>query len=400
MILKDIVIRRIFDSRSEETLEVGVSDIYGKWFWGQVPSGKSRGTNEAAVVSFEKAKSIFARQVRKKLINTDFDSLKDLDIYLISLDGTRTKERLGGNLMLGLSLAFARAISAERNHEVWQMLNRNFFGGVTSKVRPRIFSNLINGGAHAANGLDIQEYMVVVKPGPRYSASIARLVKLYKELGVVLGRRVGGGVVPLGDEAGYAVRFRNNLEPLLLLEGLIRKFRLSRDFLLGLDVAATNFHRKNSYFWECRNIAPRKLIDIYAAYARRIKLLYSFEDPFAEDDFYGFGALKHRFGRGLVVGDDLTTTNPFSIQRAVDDDLINAVIIKPNQIGTITETCQAIKIAHGHGIKTIISHRSGETNDDFIIHLAKAAGAFGVKIGAPARERMSKFNALIRLWDK
>ncbi|MDD5430874.1 MAG: hypothetical protein PHP03_01475 [Candidatus Pacebacteria bacterium] len=404
MKVKDIILRQIFDSRAEETLEVDLITDENVSFWAQIPSGKSRGSKEAAVFDLSEAQKSL-KVIGNALHGKKINSVREMDDFLVGLDGTANKSKLGGNLTLGISVAFARVLAFEKGVELNEILKWEFFGeakGEAEKERkiPMIFSNLINGGSHAKNNLDIQEYMIVVKGGGSLRERIKKLVHFYRQLGGVLEMKNKKGKLPIGDEGGYAVDFKNNIEPLEIMEKLIYRFALEKDFALGIDAAASNFQRGKEYRFEGKLINTKKLEKTYKDYLKKIEILYSLEDPFAENDFEGFNELKmdSRHGK-IVVGDDLTVTNPDFINKYAEEGLISAVIIKPNQIGTVTETCEAMIAAKKSGLKTIVSHRSGETDDNFIIHLAKAGAADGVKIGAPIHERIYKFNELMRIYN-
>lgn len=396
MKIRDILVKEIFDSRGEPTIEVGVRNSGGEWFFSQVPSGKSKGSREAQVFIFSRAgKSI--KKIKKSIVDKSFDSIGHLDEALIRLDGTKNKSKLGGNVIVGISIAFARALAAEKNKDIWMVLRDEFFAGSEVDRKPLIFSNLINGGSHASNNLAIQEYLVIVRPIKSYFESIKKLIELYKKLGEFLGGKNKIRNITIGDEGGYAIDFKNNFEPVQILEKLIVKMGFSQQIELGLDIAATSFYKNRKYNFEGKKLDTSALAGLFSEYIKNSKLLVSVEDPFAESDAPGFKKLVST-KRALVVGDDLTVTNPDLIDRFSKDGAITGVIIKPNQIGTITETCRATKVARQNNLKIIISHRSGETEDNFIIHFAKACGADGIKIGAPARERISKFNELIRIY--
>lgn len=395
MKIQDITIRKIFDSRGEPTIEVSVK-AGNRWFSASVPSGKSRGSGETTVFSFAEATRALTK-ITKGIKGKDFNSLRACDNALIRLDGTKNKSSLGGNLMLGISVAFARARAAAENKEVWQIFRKEFFPGDSKTKVPFIFANVINGGAHADNNLDIQEYMVVAR-GASARARVENLIDFYSRLGVVLKKKNSGCRVPVGDEGGYSLDFKNNFEPILVLENLIRARGLTKSFSLALDAAATGFYQKGAYFFGGKKFDSDGLLKEYVSYFRRSKFLFSIEDPFAEEDAGGFLLTRKKMPRAWIVGDDLTVTNSSEIKKYAEQKAINAVIIKPNQIGTVSEAADAILAAKQYGLKTIISHRSGETEDAFIIHLAKASGADGVKIGAPARERMVKYNELLRLY--
>lgn len=397
MRIKDLNLKEIFDSRGEPTIEVGVSNLKGNWFFAQIPSGLSRGKKEAAVLSPEKAANVLEK-IKKEIISKDFKSIAALDKKIISLDGTEKKTRLGGNLMLGISIAFACALAAEKNKEVWQILRNDFFANLKNSNRPLIFSNLINGGLHAKNNLNIQEYMVIAKPAKSYAEIIKKIIKIYALTGDYLKKIKNVKNLPIGDEEGYAVDLENNYEPIKILERMIVKLGFQKEFKIGLDTAASSFYKNGKYNFGGKKINSGGLLKIYLEYLKNSKFLVLIEDPFAETDTEGFKKFQKK-NAALIVGDDLTVTNPPLIKKFSNEKAIGGVIIKPNQIGTITETCEAIKIAKKNKLKTIISHRSGETKDNFIIHLAKASNANGVKIGAPLNERIFKFDELIRIFD-
>jgi enolase len=398
-IIENIEVRQIFDSRGEPTIEVEIMGEGGKKFLAQVPSGKSRGSREATVFSFSEA-LISIATIRRAVIGRAFSSLHEFDGFLKKEDGTEEKSKLGGNVILGASIAFGRLIADVEKKELWEVLREEFFSDYKkNEQRPSIFSNVINGGVHANNNLDIQEYMVVARPKHSYTETIARLEKFYKHLGVFLRDKHGGHVLPLGDEGGYSVDFKNNFEPIHILQGLIIHEGLSESFSIGLDIAASGLFEKDSYRFEGEHLSQKQLHKVYEKYFKDAELLCSIEDPFDESDEKGFLEIKNTLGEKWVVGDDFTVTSPKLIQEYGAGNFINAVIIKPNQIGSVSEACEAIRIAHDIGLKTIVSHRSGETEDVFIIHLAKAGNVRGVKIGAPVKERILKFNELIRLFD-
>jgi enolase len=395
MNIKHLSLSEIFDSRGEPTIEVILVPTEGLPAYASVPSGKSRGKREAAVLDIDHARAAIGA-IGHAVRNKYFASIADLDRFLVSLDGTPTKQHLGGNVLLGISIAAARAFAAEQGRPAWRYLNDAFFSPRDLDARPAIFSNLINGGAHAKNSLSIQEYIVIARHEGSYAATIQRLISLYWALGKRITERIGLERLPIGDEGGYAVDFKANDEPIKLLGKLLSEAKL-HDWSLGLDAAATNFCANGMYNFGGEKITARELVKIYGEYVHDNPLLVSIEDPLAEDDEKGFALARRELPKTLIIGDDLTTTNPETIRRAADK-LITGVIIKPNQIGTVTEACEAINVAKGHNLKVVASHRSGETSDTFIIHLARACGAYGVKIGAPVRERIDKFDELIEVY--
>jgi enolase len=401
MKIKEVILTKIFDSRGEPTLEAAIATISGIVGKAQVPSGKSRGTGEASVVSYDHAARAL-RGILPKIRRANFSSPMAFDKFLLACDGTADKHRLGGNLMLGLSLAFVRAMAGEKKKELWEVIEEFYFSERSSasrEHRPMIFSNLINGGVHAATDLSIQEYIAVAKPAGTPAETVENVIALYREVGGMLQRRTGLKRLTLGDEGGYAVDFPDNAAPLEVIAASIKKLRLDKTFSLAIDAAASEFFKKGKYDFEGKRLSAPELAEIYASYVRRVPSLMSVEDPCAETDAKGFAIVHARLGEPWIIGDDLTVTNAARVARYLDDGCITGVIIKPNQIGTLSETCAAIAAAQKRGARVIISHRSGETGDTAIIHIAKACAADAVKIGAPARERMLKFNEYIRIFS-
>lgn len=404
MIIKKITIKKIKNFRGDSTIEIILTSKKNRISSAQLPSGKSTGLREAKVFNFKQAEKS-AQFIEDKLKEKEFFSVRALDNFLIQLDGTFQKRKLGGNVLLGISMAFARLVADCQKKELWQVLQEEFFSKNKKSAPPVIFANLIEGGVHAKNNLNIQEYLVLIKTKKSIKHSISQLKNFYLKLGEVLK-----GIskdVQLGDEGGYSLNFsvqgknafvgEKNFEPIKILQKLIYELNLEKNFLLGVDVAASEFKQKNHYFFEGKKIDSKKLREIYSNYFKYSPLLYSIEDPYDEKDESGFASFFAAFSNKLIIGDDLTTTNSKFIEKYARK-LINGVIIKPNQIGTISETSEAINVAHRHGLKCIISHRSGEVADAFIIHLARACGAYGVKIGAPVKSRISKYNELIKLY--
>jgi len=396
MRISDITVRNIFDSRGEPTIEVGVR-CGERTHTAQIPSGKSRGTREASVFTpAEAAASV--RFLRELMCVRSFSSIAEIDAFLFSYDGTSTKTAIGGNVALGISIAATRALAEERKKEVWELMREEYFAATKEAAPPLIFSNFINGGAHAHNTLDVQEYLVIARTGTSMRETVEKLISLYRETGDYLKRIRGLKSIPIGDEGGYSLDFEDNFAPLSLLDKLIRERGFGGVWFLGIDAAASHFGGKGSYVFEGKQMDRKALAERYERYASELGSLMSFEDPFGEDDADGFSLMRRALPDRWIVGDDLTTTDAGAIRKYAEGGAINAVIIKPNQIGTVTESCKAIIAARSSGAKVIISHRSGETDDTFIIQLAKASGADGVKIGAPVKERLTKFNELMRLY--
>ncbi|MFA5954596.1 MAG: hypothetical protein WC817_03625 [Patescibacteria group bacterium] len=395
MRVKELKVRKIFDSRGNPTIEIELQGHNSKSFLASVPAGASCGSLEASIFDFSAAKKSVLK-IEKYVLGKNFSSVQQFDSVLLSLDPTSRKEKLGGNVILGCSIAFVRALADEQKKAPWEVLRKEFFKGV-QETRPLIFSNTINGGAHATNSLDIQEYMIIARVKSTYAELTQELSSVYRLLGDLTKKKYNISNLAIGDEGGYSYDFKDNLTPLTLLQRAVAKVRGGYTFRLGLDVAASEFYRSGAYHFGGKKLSTVELLAVYKDYFKRVPELVSIEDHFSEDDENGFRQSKEKFPNKLIVGDDLTVTNPKRIEKLAHS--ISGVIIKPNQVGSVSEACASVNIARKHGIKTIVSHRSGETNDAFIVHLAKAGGAYGLKIGVPIHERLDKFNELIRLYD-
>lgn len=358
-------------------------------FSAEVPAGESRGGGEAKTLSFEEAEAKWDK-AKLRLEGEKFGSIRELDDFLIRLDGTKDKSNLGGNVILGISIAFARALAAKKRLTVWEVIREEFFPWGVIEKTPLIFANFLEGGAHARNNLAFQEYLVIAETDGGMEETISRLIAFYRELGERLAKDRGIRSLPISDEGGYVLDWENNYAPLTALAG--------HGFRLGLDAAANGFYENEKYTFEGGGKSGEEMLKVYSNYFGKSDELFSVEDPFAESDAAGFKSLRQKFPDKFIVGDDLTVTNAALIDKYGNEGAISAVIIKPNQAGTVTEACVAIHAARRQGLQTIISHRGQETGDCFIIQLAKAAGAEGVKIGPPARERISKYNELLRLY--
>ncbi len=386
----------IRDSRGEKTIEVTLKS--GRLqASASVPHGKSRGSGEVFLLAPEKAKSKMKEIKGALLAGRDFRSQKEFDQFLLKLDGTKDKRRLGGNVILGLSLAFARLEAAEQGIELYEYIAkqvRSSSGMVRDRFpMPKPLFNVINGGLHSASKqrrLIFQEFLVI--PQTRtFAEAFLQGQKFYGILKQALYRRFGQRQISLGDEAGFSVPFMNDEEALQFLAHLIKAHRLP--FRLGVDAAATSFKElKVKHAWG---------VDEYIRLAKKFHLIF-LEDPFGEDDCRSFreltAALKREKLKTLVVGDDLTTTNPRRVREAAGKKAGNAFIMKPNQVGTITETLEAVREAKRRGWAVVASHRSGETRDYWIADMAVAVGAWGIKAGAPATPyRLSKYRRLLRI---
>ncbi len=408
MKIKSLTARSILDSRAEWTVEATIELANGVRATASVPEGKSTGAAEAhalpASVAVRNINTRIAAAVRGggRAARAEFKSQQAFDDFLIKLDGTADKRRLGANAILACSIAFARASAMARDVPLWKYIREVYGMPVVSSrlvTRPRLFMNLINGGLHGGSNLDIQEYVIIPRTRT-FAESVEIGVQIYNELKMTIERRLGKQATNLGDEGGFAPNFRDNLEPLTMLRAVTKKLKLSKVVDFGMDAAATD-------------IAKERFGAMPALYAKLVQaddFIY-LEDPFPENDFAAFAKFTAKYGAAprrvatrtgkkaapfWITGDDLTTTNVHRMERAHAEGSVNAVIIKPNQIGSVSEALDAVRAARRYGWGVVASHRSGETNDDFIADFAYGVGADGLKLGAPARgERTAKYNRLL-----
>lgn len=380
--IKDISVKQIKDSRGEGTLEVTVEIDNGEKVSASSPQGKSCGSYEAVCVETDKALENVESRIKYGLIGLNCRDQENIDSTLLGIDGTPDKRNLGSNAMLPVSLACARAGARSSHLPLWQYI-KNFMGIHYKDRKPRLLMNVINGGLHAENNLEFQEYMIIPK-GETIKESFEIGFKIYSEL------RNNFPNAPLGNEGGISPDFSNDKEPFEVLSNISQNLGLREKIDFGMDAAASNV-KKDS----------KELSDFYKTLIEKFNLFY-LEDPFSEHAFNSFSSFKKEFGDKLkIVGDDITVTNTFRMEEAERKGCVNGVIIKPNQIGTLCETIQAIKLAREYGWFVFVSHRSGETEDSFIADLAYGVGADGIKAGAPGpKERLSKYRRLIEIEEK
>lgn len=393
---------RITDSRGNPTISVSVTASDGSTGIFSVPAGASTGIHEAHELrdggtgDVTGALALIANEIAPALLGMDVSAQEYIDRKMIALDGTPNKERLGGNTMIGISVACAKAAAHSAGKEVWQYLHDAHFADKESAF-PLLYANLINGGKHAQTALAFQEYHVVPKTRNMKEAS-SLVARIQEELGRMIKERYGSA--PIGDEGGYALPESNVETPLLLLEEASRAAGALEEVSFALDVAASSFFdkEKNAYEIAGTSYGNAELTALYDRLVIRFGLL-SIEDPYQEEAFEAFAQLRgNTTSLFLRVGDDLTTTNKERLSRAIQEKSIDAIIIKPNQIGTLTETIETMKSAEENGIKCIVSHRSGETSDDFIADLAYASAAFGLKLGARGpSKREAKYSRLLSI---
>lgn len=398
--------REILDSRGNPTLEAEVTLSDGARGRAAVPSGASTGSREAVELRDGDPRRYLGKGVRNAVANVNGpirtallgrsgDDQRGLDEVLIALDGTPNKSRLGANATLGVSLAYAHARAASQGLPLYRLL-----GGAGTLSMPVPQMNILNGGAHADNDLDVQEFMILPVAAPTFAEALRWGAEIFHTLKAVLKQR--GLTTAVGDEGGFAPDLGSNEAALQLIAEAIERagFGLGRDVLLGLDVASSEFYRDGGYHLEGegRTLGAEQLVDLLARWVERYPIV-SIEDGMAEGDWDGWRLLTERLGgRVQLVGDDLFVTNTAILRRGIEQRVANAILIKVNQIGTLTETLEAIEVAAGAGYGAIISHRSGETEDVTIADLAVATAATQIKTGSLCRsDRVAKYNQLLRI---
>ncbi|WP_430645749.1 phosphopyruvate hydratase [Agromyces sp. GXS1127] len=399
--------REILDSRGNPTVEVEVLLDDGTVSRAAVPSGASTGAFEAYELRDGEADRYLGKGVQKAvdavldelgpaIEDLDAADQRVIDAALIEADGTDNKGRLGANAILGVSLAVAKAAADSADLPLFRYL-----GGPNAHVLPVPMMNIINGGAHADTGVDIQEFMVLPLGAPTYSEGLRWGVETYHALKSLLKSK--GLSTGLGDEGGFAPDLANNRAALDLIAEAIGKagFTLGTDIALGLDVASTEFFENGVYRFEGQDRTAAEMSAYYAELAAAYPLV-SIEDPLAEDDWEGWATLTTELGGKLqLVGDDLFVTNPSRLADGIAKHAGNSILVKVNQIGTLTETLDAVKLAQRAGYTAVLSHRSGETEDTTIADLAVATDCGQIKTGAPARsERVAKYNQLLRIEEE
>jgi len=394
--------RQVLDSRGNPTVEAEVSTDGG---FGRaiVPSGASTGTHEAVELrdhedrfggkGVSTAVSHVIELIAPALVGRDVTRQEEIDLAMTDLDGTPNKAKLGANAILAVSLAVARAAAASVGLPLFRYL-----GGPAARVLPVPCLNVLNGGAHAANSIDVQEFMLVPAGFPSYREALRAGVEVYQAMKRVMAGR--GLATNVGDEGGFAPDLPTSEAAIeLVIEGIeAAGYRLGDDIALALDVAASEIHREGHYRLEGSDLDSAEMIDFLAGLAEAHPLV-SIEDGMAEDDWDGWVALTDRLGANTqLVGDDLFVTNTDMLRRGISEGAANAILIKVNQIGSVSETLHTMETAKRAGFAQMVSHRSGETEDTFIAHLVVATNAGQIKTGAPARgERTAKYNELLRI---
>lgn len=408
-IIQDVFAREILDSRGNPTIEVDVYLEDGTAGRAAVPSGASTGAYEAVELrdedqgryngkgvlqAVENVNSIIAPEI----VGFDVTDQLGIDRVMIDLDGTPNKSKLGANAVLGVSMAVAKAAAEALGLPLYQYL-----GGANGKVLPVPLMNILNGGKHADNNVDIQEFMIMPVGAPSFAGSLRMGVEVYHKLKSVLKKK--GLNTAVGDEGGFAPMLTSNEEALAVIVEAIAAagYQPGQDIVLAIDAAATEFYKEGKYVFEAegKSRTAEEMIDYYEMLSSKYPII-SIEDGLAEDDWEGWRKLTERLGKHVqIMGDDLFVTNTERLARGIKSGVANSILIKLNQIGTITETLDAIEMAKQAGYTAIISHRSGETEDATIADLAVAVNAGQIKTGAPARtDRVAKYNQLIRIEEE
>ena len=398
--------REILDSRGNPTLEVEVVTAAGFVGRAAVPSGASTGQNEAVELrdgeggryggkGVLRAVANVEGELAEAVVGMDVTDQRPLDLAMIEADGTENKGRLGANAMLGVSLAAARAAAEYAGLPLYRYL-----GGPGAHVLPVPCANILNGGAHAANNVDFQEFMVVPVGFESYREALRAVAEIYAALKKLLAERgLAGGI---GDEGGFAPDLSSNGEALGLLSEAVERsgYSLGEQVCFALDPAASEFYEGGRYelSGEGRSLERGEMVDYYVRLCGEYPII-SIEDGLAEDDWEGWEMISARLGgRVQLVGDDLFVTNPKILRKGIERGIANSILVKVNQIGTLTETFETMDLAHKSGYTAMVSHRSGETDDTTIADLAVAVNAGQIKTGAPARgERVAKYNQLLRI---
>lgn len=408
-IIQSITARQILDSRGNPTVEADVILEGGVMGRAAVPSGASTGSGEALELrdgdaayggkAVTKAVNNVKNSIAPALVGSDASDQKALDQAMFDLDGTENKSNLGANAILSVSLAAAKAVANAKNLPLWQYVAE--MTGTQNPCLPLPMMNIENGGAHAGFATDIQEYMIICKGAASFDQAIQMGSEVFHALAKVMKERDYPTTV--GDEGGYAPLVHNgNREPLEMISLAVESagYKLGEDIVFALDVAASEFYRDGMYDLkrEGQQLTSEQMVTWLESLASEFPIV-SIEDGLAEDDWDGWKLLQEKLGSKIqLVGDDLLVTNTKLLQRAIDEKAANAILIKPNQIGSLSETIEAVKMAQNAGWNTVMSHRSGETEDTTISHLAVGLGCGQIKTGSLSRtDRVAKYNELMRI---
>ncbi len=405
--IKTVTAREILDSRGNPTVEVDVMLESGAMGRASVPSGASTGEHEAIELrdgdksrysgkGVLKAVDNVKKIIGPKLIGMEPAAQRDIDEFMIKLDGTENKSKLGANAILGVSLAVCKAAATEKGMPLYR-----YIGGESANILPIPMMNIVNGGLHADNNVDLQEFMIMPFGGGCFREALRIGVEVFHNLKGILNKK--GLATSVGDEGGFAPDLKSNEEAIEVMLEAIKQagYTAGKDVNLALDPAASSFYENGKYILEAevkKEKSSGDMINFYENWVKKYPLV-SIEDGLAEDDWDGWLELTKRLGSRIqLVGDDLFVTNTKRLQRGIESNTANSILIKVNQIGTLTETLAAIKMAKEAGYTAVISHRSGETEDATIAHLAVATGTGQIKTGSASRtDRIAKYNELLRI---
>ena len=408
--IKKVYARQIMDSRGNPTIECDITLSGGAMGRAAVPSGASTGSFEALELR-DGGKAYMGKGVltavknvneiiAPAIINMDASKQSELDEKMFALDGTSNKEKLGANAILAVSLAAAHAVAKQKNIPLYKYI-AEVYGNPNPDLLPRPMMNIINGGAHADNGLDAQEFMIIPNGAENEVAAIRMGSEVFHNLKSILKK--GGNSTNVGDEGGFAPNFHSCKEALDTIISAIKAagYEPGKEISIGLDVASSEFYKDGKYEFEGKSLSSDEMIEFYEKLINEYPII-SIEDALSEEDWDGWKKLTDTIGtKCQLVGDDLFVTNPVRLKKGIESGVANAILIKVNQIGSLTETLQAIKMAQDAKYGVIISHRSGETEDTTIADLAVATNAGQIKTGSMSRtDRMAKYNQLIRIEEE
>lgn len=408
--IKNVHARQIMDSRGNPTIECDITLEEGAFGRAAVPSGASTGSFEALELrdggSAYMGKGVLTAVknvneiIAPAIIGMDASNQTALDEKMLALDGTQNKEKLGANAILAVSLAAAHAVACQKHIPLYKYI-AEIYGNPTPVVLPRPMMNIINGGAHADNGLDAQEFMIIPNGAKSETEAIRMGSEVFHNLKSILKK--GGSSTNVGDEGGFAPNFHSCAEALDTIIGAIRSagYKPGEEVSIGLDVASSEFYKDGVYSFEGKEMSADQMISFYEDLISKYPII-SIEDALAEEDWENWKKLTEKIGgKCQLVGDDLFVTNPRRLKKGIESGVANAILIKVNQIGSLTETLQAIKMAQDANYGVVISHRSGETEDTTIADLAVATNAGQIKTGSMSRtDRMAKYNQLLRIEEE
>lgn len=411
MKIQHIQARQILDSRGNPTLEVELKTNKSTG-WAAVPSGASTGIHESLELRDRKkaynGKSVLTAinnvntKLNKLLIDYPVGDQRKIDEAMLKLDGTKNKKKLGANAILGVSMAATKAAALDYRLNLYEYIGHIYSN--SKYIMPMPFANVINGGKHAGNDLRFQEFMIVPVKAKTFAEATMIVSEVHHKLKEILLNKYGANATNVGDEGGFAPPIKEPREALILLEEAAKEAGHKSKVAFAIDVAASEIYDKKRDLYKPykdKSMTMGELLNYYKSLVKEFNII-SIEDPYAEDDFEGFSLITKELGSKIqIVGDDLTVTNKYRIKMAVDKKMCNALLLKVNQIGTITEALEAAHLAQRNKWNVMVSHRSGETEDPFIADLAVGLGCGQIKLGAPCRgERTSKYNQLIRIEEK